>query len=59
METLIESMLAKVVAEGFDKSAIDASINTLEFSIREIDMSDVSTRATCRHGPQPRALLCV
>ncbi|GMI33779.1 hypothetical protein TeGR_g8166, partial [Tetraparma gracilis] len=43
VEALIESMLAKVVAEGFDKSAIDASINTLEFSIREIDMSDVGT----------------
>ncbi|GMI33793.1 hypothetical protein TeGR_g10841, partial [Tetraparma gracilis] len=57
VETLIESMLAKVVAEGFDKSAIDASINTLEFSIREIDMSDVRTEFNTGSFPERLSLV--
>ena len=35
VEKLIEDTIAKIAAEGFTQAAIDSSVNTIEFSMRE------------------------
>ena len=37
METLILSTLSSIAADGFAPEAIEASLNTIEFSLREFN----------------------
>lgn len=37
VEALVLETLKKIAAEGFDQDAIDASINSIEFNLREFN----------------------
>lgn len=50
VEELATSTLAQAVADGFEDDAIEASLNTIEFSLREFN----TVRTTWMHGPPTR-----
>ena len=45
VEKLIEDTIAKIAAEGFTQAAIDSSVNTIEFSMRENNTGRFPARA--------------
>lgn len=47
MEALVLETLEKIAEEGFDQEAIDASINSVEFNLREFNTGSFPRCVAC------------
>merc|ERR1719502_2663258 len=56
VEELATSTLAKAVADGFEEDAIEASLNTIEFSLREFNTGGFPKGLSLMLGLMPRWL---